>query len=51
VRKIWETLYGIEENGMEVRPKRAAIPGVVSSKALPVFAPDGAILPPARRER
>jgi penicillin-binding protein 2 len=51
VRRIWENLYGIEENGMDVNPKRAAIPGVVQSHDLPVFAPDGAILPPARSER
>jgi penicillin-binding protein 2 len=51
VRRIWEALYGIEENGPRIRPSRAAIPGVVQSSALPVFAPDGAILPPARRRR
>ena len=51
VRRIWETLYGVKENEMDIRPERAAIPGVVQSSALPVFAPDGAILPPARKLR
>jgi penicillin-binding protein 2 len=51
VRRIWESLYGIKENTMEVHPKRALIPGVLQPKALPVFAPDGAILPPARSSR
>jgi penicillin-binding protein 2 len=48
VRKIWETLYGVD--GEQVKPRKAAIPGVVQTQALPVFAPDGAILPPAREE-
>lgn len=48
VRAIWEALYGVR--GEEVVPGRAAIPGVVQGPALPVFAPDGAILPPGRRE-
>jgi len=48
VRRIWETLYGID--GEQVKPGRAAIPGVVQSERLPVFAPDGAILPPVRKE-
>jgi len=48
VRRIWETLYGID--GEQVKPGRAAIPGVVQSEQLPVFAPDGAILPPVRKE-
>src|SRR5690606_21283429 len=49
IRAIWEALYGIE--GEQVRPAKAAIPGVVAGKELPVFAPDGAILPPVRNER
>ncbi len=49
IRAIWEALYGIE--GEQVRPVKAAIPGVVAGKELPVFAPDGAILPPVRNER
>jgi penicillin-binding protein 2 len=44
VRKIWETLYGID--GMKVDRRRAAIPGAVPPAALPTFAKDGAILPP-----
>ncbi|GGO87955.1 penicillin-binding protein 2 [Nocardioides phosphati] len=47
VRKIWDTLYGFGEDG---KPAKPAIPGVVESNALPVFSPDGAILPPARKE-
>ena len=48
VRKIWETLYGID--GETVRPDRAAIPGTTPPTALPTFTKDGTILPPARRE-
>ncbi|WP_121252021.1 penicillin-binding protein 2 [Nocardioides ferulae] len=48
VRAIWEALYGIE--GDQVRPERAAIPGVVASDRLPTFLRDGSIMPPARRE-
>ena len=52
VRKIWETLYGID--GMKVDRRRAAIPGAIPPAALPTFAKDGAILPPvaprARKE-
>lgn len=44
VRKIWETLYGID--GETVTPGRAAIPGVVAGKSLPIFAEDGSVLPP-----
>lgn len=44
VRRIWETLYGVQ--GEKVVRGRAAIPGVVQTDSLPVFAPDGAILPP-----
>jgi penicillin-binding protein 2 len=47
VRRIWEELYGI--NGMKVDRARAAIPGVTPPSALPTFARDGSILPPARR--
>jgi penicillin-binding protein 2 len=49
VRKIWETLYGID--GMNVNPGRAAIPGTTPPKGLPVFMKDGSILPPARHEQ
>ncbi|MDO7869078.1 penicillin-binding protein 2 [Nocardioides jiangxiensis] len=47
VRKIWDTLYGFGEDAKSSRP---AIPGVTETDALPVFSPDGAILPPARKE-
>jgi penicillin-binding protein 2 len=46
VRTIWETLYGID--GEKVQPSRSAIPGLVAGRGLPVFADDGAILPPKR---
>jgi penicillin-binding protein 2 len=45
VRKIWETLYGID--GMAVEPSRAAIPGVTPPERLPTFMKDGTILPPS----
>ena len=48
VRKIWEALYGV--SGMKVDPGKAAIPGVVPPRDLPVFAKDGSILPPAVRD-
>ena len=48
VRAIWETLYGVR--GMEVDPRRAAIPGATPPSALPTFLPDGSILPPARED-
>jgi penicillin-binding protein 2 len=48
VRKIWETLYGIE--GEKVSPKRAAIPGVVAPQTLPTFLDDGSILPPVKEK-
>ncbi|WP_325272470.1 penicillin-binding protein 2 [Nocardioides sp.] len=48
VRRIWDTLYGVTPEGYQ--PSRAAIPGVVQTNALPVFSPDGAILPPVRKE-
>ncbi|GAA1161762.1 penicillin-binding protein 2 [Nocardioides aquiterrae] len=48
VRKIWETLYGID--GMTVDPARAAIPGTTPPAGLPVFMKDGSILPPARKD-
>ena len=46
VRKIYEELYGID--GLDVDPKRAAIPGVVAPDTLPMFTRDGSILPPRR---
>ncbi|KRA39368.1 MULTISPECIES: penicillin-binding protein 2 [unclassified Nocardioides] len=49
VRAIWEALYGVD--GEKVRPDKAAIPGVTPPAALPTFAEDGSILPPARKER
>ena len=48
VRKIWETLYGIE--GETVDPQAAAIPGTVPPAGLPTFMKDGTILPPARKD-
>jgi penicillin-binding protein 2 len=48
VRAIWESLYGI--TGEDVNPRRAAIPGTTPPKGLPVFTPDGSILPPLRRQ-
>jgi penicillin-binding protein 2 len=53
VRKIWESLYGVQgaENSVQtVDPTKAAIPGVTPPKALPTFAQDGSILPPARKD-
>ena len=47
VRKIWEHLYGIK--GMAVHPSKAAIPGTTPPAALPTFAKDGSILPPATK--
>ena len=47
VRKIWEALYGI--HGMNVNLKKAALPDAKPPTALPVFAKDGEILPPAAR--
>lgn len=44
IRKVWETLYGIE--GDQVRPGKAAIPGTVPPRSLPSFMEDGSILPP-----
>jgi penicillin-binding protein 2 len=49
VRKIWETLYGVE--GEKVSPKQAAIPGVVAPTTLPTFLEDGSILPPVKEEQ
>ncbi len=49
VRSIWEALYGID--GEEVRPQSAAIPGTTPPRKLPVFAPDGEIMPPDRGAR
>lgn len=49
VRKIWETLYGVE--GERVSPKRAAIPGVVAPTTLPTFLEDGSILPPVKEKK
>jgi penicillin-binding protein 2 len=49
VRAIWESLYGID--GMDVDPKRAAIPGTTPPQGLPTFVGDGSILPPGRKAR
>ncbi|GLJ70570.1 penicillin-binding protein 2 [Nocardioides luteus] len=46
VRKLWETLYGIEEGGAEVRPNKAAIKGIDPPKNLPAFGADGSITAP-----
>lgn len=48
IRSIWEALYGVQ--GDRVVPARAAIPGTRPPAALPTFAEDGSILPPAREE-
>ncbi|HWI42874.1 MAG TPA: penicillin-binding protein 2 [Nocardioides sp.] len=48
VRAIWEALYGIQ--GDQVRPAKAIIPGTTPPAALPTFARDGSILPPAREQ-
>ena len=48
VRKIWESLYGID--GMNVDPRRSAIPGTTPPAGLPTFMKDGSILPPARKD-
>jgi len=45
VRRIWESLYGV--HGMKVDTRRAALPGATPPSGLPVFAPDGDILPPS----
>jgi penicillin-binding protein 2 len=47
IRKIWETLYGID--GLKVDRSKAAQPGARPPAELPVFADDGAILPPVGR--
>ena len=49
VRKIWETLYGVE--GETVVPDKAAIPGTRPSRKLPNFLDDGSILPPKVERR
>ncbi len=48
IRKIWETLYGIEPGELTIDPDRAAIPGTTPPKGLPTFSKDGSIMPPAR---
>ncbi|MGA8993928.1 MAG: penicillin-binding protein 2 [Nocardioidaceae bacterium] len=44
VRAIWEALYGV--SGEQVRRSEAALPAARPPRRLPVFAPDGEILPP-----
>ncbi len=44
VRAIYEALYGVRDGSADQR--RAAIPGVVAPRKLPVFAADGTVLPP-----
>lgn len=46
VRKLWETLYGVEEGGAEVRPDKAAIRGIDPPRNLPAFGADGSIVAP-----
>ena len=46
VRKLWESLYGIEEGGAEVRPGKAAIKGIDPPRNLPAFGSDGSIVAP-----
>jgi amidase len=48
IRAIWESLYGVD--GMDVDPRRSAIPGTTPPAGLPVFGKDGSILPPARKD-
>jgi penicillin-binding protein 2 len=49
VRKIWETLYGI--HGDQVDLADAAEPGAVPPHRLPIFEPDGAISAPREPAR
>ncbi|WP_017934160.1 penicillin-binding protein 2 [Nocardioides sp. Iso805N] len=54
VRRVWESLYGVQgdENSQQtVDTSKSAIPGVTPPKALPTFAQDGSILPPARQSK
>lgn len=54
VRRVWESLYGVQgdENSQQtVDTAKSAIPGVTPPKALPTFAQDGSILPPARQSK
>ena len=46
VRKLWESLYGVEEGGAEVRPNKAAINGIDPPRNLPTFGADGSIVAP-----
>jgi penicillin-binding protein 2 len=48
VRNIWNALYGITDDGT-VDTDKAAIKGSTPPKALPTFAEDGSILPPATK--
>lgn len=50
VRAIWEKLYGIDGPGGRKNPRKAVIPGITQTPALPVFAADGSILPPSSRK-
>lgn len=47
VRKIWESLYGI--NGTNVDRAKGAQPGAEPPTSLPVFQPNGTIAPPVLR--
>jgi len=47
VRAIWESLYGI--NGTKVDMAKGAQPGAHPPATLPVFEPDGSIVPPVLR--
>ncbi len=49
VRKIWESLYGID--GMHIDPSKAAIPGTTPPSGLPTFMKDGSILPPTAAKK
>lgn len=54
VRRVWESLYGVQgdENSQQtVDTAKSAIPGVTPPRALPTFAQDGSILPPARQSK
>jgi penicillin-binding protein 2 len=50
IRKIWEALYGVREDGRVVTSK-AALPDARPPAQLPVFAEDGDILPPRASSR
>ncbi len=48
IRKIWETLYGVE--GRDGAPRRGRDPGHRPTRSLPIFLDDGSIMPPVEEE-